>query len=198
MKITEAQLKEIIRQAVARTLVKEAAVGDTAVITVLTDGDMASVSLNGKLVMLGNENDFYPGAHGIKKYGNFQGSEDLVNKIKAKLRKVGKRVVVKRPASHWDDDRGEFVSGPAAPEPAPPKAPPKTSLSPQTKTQLKALESQLTALDRSLESFLDNAAVSDLPENVIAEFEAFSESISWETYHGFKRALRAFTDFEEE
>ena len=42
---------------------------------------MARVSLNNEIVMEGNYNDFYPGCHGITKYGNFNNHLELSTKI---------------------------------------------------------------------------------------------------------------------
>ena len=47
--------------------------------------EMASVYLNGNLIMCGNFWDFHPGCHGINEYGDFKGYRDLARAIALKV-----------------------------------------------------------------------------------------------------------------
>jgi hypothetical protein len=55
---------------------------------------MASVELDGKLVMLGNFWDFHPRCHGIYQYGEFSGYWGLVRAIEVFLLRAKEEVEV--------------------------------------------------------------------------------------------------------
>lgn len=75
-------------------------------VTMLLDSscDMASVLVDGECVMEGNFHDFYPGCHGITKYGDFRGPLSLAAAVASKLRRKGHKVSIWRQRAKYNDN----------------------------------------------------------------------------------------------
>lgn len=58
--------------------------------------EMAGVWVEDECVMVGNYWDFYPGCHGIHKYGEFKGPFSLARAIERALKNRGEEVVIVR------------------------------------------------------------------------------------------------------
>lgn len=172
-------------------------------ITVKLDPDNhdwgGAVYLDDDLVMAGDYHDFYPGCHGITKYGDFHGPESLVTAIKCKLLEQGKTVQVVRPECHFDDI-GNLIDGPRPKVSAPvsPPAQEKHKLSDEDRAALKEFDEALNEVDRIMSRLYDDVIMEGLYglEEVEETYLDFEESLQWRKYHAFIRAIKKTTDFE--